>query len=128
MRVGECSKVARGPDGRIVGAAGESTFCDEFLAAVRAGKDDEWNPDGLRPKDFEALMAMPDGSAWVVSSKGKSRVNGEYFAIGMAYEFLYGALAHGASAAEAVALAIAHTRTAGGKVEIVALADTPPTP
>lgn len=127
MIVGFSRKIARGPDGRVAGATGDAAIGDSFLDAVERGEEKEWQvPTGTKPEDFAAVVVMPDEVIYEVVDTGYHNIAAPFFAIGSAYEFLMGAMAAGASAEEAVRLAIKHTRAAGGEVHVERLGDQAP--
>lgn len=105
-------------DGGLLGAAGPTGVC-HWLRRYLA------NPDTAGPKppverdDLQALLVERSGQIWRWDWQLVSFQHlGSFVAIGAASEFLYGALYAGASAEDAVRLAIRHTDCAAGDVQI----------
>lgn len=77
-------------------------------------------PDPFNRDDgFQALMLREDGTLWLFDNSLRcAPVVAPFYAIGANTGFLMGAMHAGASAAEAVRLAIVHTDGAGGTVQV----------
>lgn len=119
-------KIRRGADGSLYGFAGATSvinLCADWLmrADYPHGKPDLATIPGLEDSDFEGLIVRPSGhverigfvlSPYVVD--GKAVVIGNDTAACVAI----GAMHMGASAAQAVEAAIAHTIYVGGPVQV----------
>lgn len=120
LRVGTNSKLARGRNGMIAGVSGDSAVCDRFLKAIREA-------DGVgftfeAPKDeLCAIVVDTDGTIYEVTDYGWARINAEFLATGAPYQFLTGAMAAGASAEEAVRLAMQYYTHCGGELQTLRL-------
>lgn len=110
-------KIKRLADGTLFAASGTSAICQWFLDAfpnLRA-------PGGpaVAADDLSALIVCPDGSCLKCDFHLLPyTVLGPYHAVGASFEFVSGALAAGASAEQAVRLAIEHTDLCGGEVQV----------
>lgn len=118
LLVGHRHKIRRLKDGRLYAASGFKPDCDEFFAYLN-GKQPE-PPKPLDNRDyFDAIVVAPE-QRW--KADGKFRlydVSGDSFVtVGAHCDFLIGAMAAGASAEEAVRLAIRHGDSAGGDVQV----------
>jgi hypothetical protein len=73
-------------------------------------------------RDFNILAVSPNGEICVIRHHGDLEVvPGDFYAVGAGKEFCMGAMAYGASAADAVALSIKHCEAVGGDVTTVRL-------
>lgn len=116
-------KIARAPDGSIAGAAGNTTLCREFLRLFREGLvPDDWRPAIVGDARFSAIQVMPDGVVWEWDETGRSPTRAPFHADGSAHPTLIGAMAAGASAEEAVAIAIRYCAHCGGDIQVERLA------
>lgn len=114
--VGHVKKIVRLPDGSLFGAAGLSDVIEAYVdwASGRGEK-----PEACKePEDFEAIRAYPDGGVRTISALTFQPLPGvyEFMAAGSPQEFLLGAMAAGASAADAVRLAIEYHADCAGAV------------
>jgi hypothetical protein len=115
-------KVKRLTAGRFVGgstlpsAIGHRPLC---VAAYEWLQEQREKPDPVDEGEFGAIVVAPDGTVYRVSSRMEVFEGGEapFHADGAPVEFLYGALYAGASAVEAVKLAIDFTDGAWGAVQ-----------
>lgn len=108
--------------GRVLAAVcGTSAMGRDFLCWVERGcvgdmpsvvheRNPEWS--------FWAFLSTPEGN-FLVQECGMVRVHGDYFAMGTGRELALGAMAHGATAEEAVAAAIKHDNGSGGPIRSV---------
>lgn len=111
------AKIKRMPDGGLFAAAGSTTEIARFA---------EWMlSSGPRPADFDkeeqftGLWARSGGSLWLCNyTLYFYELFDPFFAIGACCTFMMGALHAGASAEEAVRLAVLHTDGAGGSVQV----------
>lgn len=113
--------------GWLYGASGdcpEAGDLQEWL--FKKIKDPRKAPRFNRPsfanRDFNILAVSPAGEICLIRHYGDLEVvPSAFYAIGIGKEFCMGAMAHGASAEEAVALAIKHCESVGGDVTMVRL-------
>lgn len=112
-------KIYTAPDGTLVGCVGEVPQINTFVEWVLAGM--KGKPP--RSKAVDAIMVKPDGEVWKYTGQGQSlyRYRARYYVIGCGWEFALGAMAHGASAPEAVKLAIKFSSFLGGAVQTLRL-------
>jgi hypothetical protein len=118
IRVGQVTKIARRADGALAGAAGEGGFCEKFLELFREGRDEEFSPPASDERPFSALVVTADGQLWQVGPVGRYRVSAPFLSEGSAYQLLIGAMAMGASAEEAVRIAIKYDMRCGGEIQV----------
>lgn len=108
-------KIARRPDGSLLGGAGTASACatvaERFLKI-----EDLTKLTGTDDEDTELMMVTPDRKIWELLGKDKSWSDGEFDAIGAGAELAIGAMAAGRSAEQAVAIAIEYHRDCGGYV------------
>jgi hypothetical protein len=97
-------KISRHPSGILLGAAGDTWVCKNFLGMALAIE-----PEGLKPNmgtDAGGMMARPDGSIFIFEGdRGKFRVEDAYFALGSGAAVALGALDAGVDAMVAVRIA-----------------------
>lgn len=110
-------KIVRLRDGRLFAGCGREDLiegCVDWLLGV-GGCPEPLSADD----DFQALV-VDDRGAWSVSHKTFKVVGAcrEVMALGAHAEFLYGAMAAGASAEAAVRLAVGVCAFAGGDVQV----------
>lgn len=121
--IGEVEKIARiGPV--LAGASGRETDVQVFFEWVLNGRNPDARPE--MSKDFEGCVVEPDGvfrlyHKKLIASSGTS----EWGSAGSGFEFLSGCMAAGATAPEAIALAIKYHESAAGRVTTLKLADQP---
>jgi hypothetical protein len=116
---GFTTKIARGPDGSLAGAAGNTTLCHEFLELWREGINaGGWRPTIVGEARFSAIVVMPDGLVWEWDETGRSLSRAPFHADGSAHPMLIGAMAAGASAEEAVEIAIRYSAHCGGEIQV----------
>lgn len=118
---GHVNKIVRLPCGSLFAAQGDREYIEAYLRWRRDGGERPAAVDKLEL--FFGLLVRPDGIAfWVGGSTYEPYpVDHPYAALGACQEYLYGALAAGATAAEAITLAIENHDSAGGKVQIEGL-------
>lgn len=99
---GDVLKLSRAADGTIGGAAGSLGVISKFAAWLDAGAIGD--PPPIPPNDeSEAIWVRPDNEVWWLGPGSlPTHLTGAYFAIGSGFRIAMGALAHGATALEAV--------------------------
>lgn len=108
--------------GALLAASGASSVTMAFRDWYAAGKDVPFE----RPTDdFDAIVVQPDGAVLIMSASygGFLRYDAPFYALGAAQEVLIGAMAAGATAPQAVEIAIKWSRYAGGGVQVETLED-----
>lgn len=130
IRAGYVSKIARSPGNIAGGAAGRMSAMMTFLDFISSGRVDTWAEGGFKDKidfggdvdSFEGLLVMPDGEAIVIDSTGHAirGLKKPFYALG-SINLLSGAMAAGASAVEAVKIAIALATYCGGDINAMQL-------
>lgn len=114
IMVGHRRKIVRSPAGHLAGGAGESTLTERFRAWVCAGCPGDL-PD--LSGDFNGLLVQPDGTCARVR-QSVTPLDAPYYAIGIGEDVAAGALAMGATAEQAVRVAIACHAYCGGDVQV----------
>lgn len=123
VRVGAVDKIVRsGP--LLAGAAGSLGPCQKFLRWVRSGEDLMEDFEDF-DEGSEGFVVFADGSIASFDDDGRCDYRAPYIAIGSGASFALGAMAHGASAEEAVRAASEHDTLTG--LPIQTLAATTPT-
>lgn len=107
-------KTVQCPDGSIVGACGHGNACREALIWFASGCPGQrpWSD----PKDVQLLRVYPDRAEVWSAGKGEPIPVQPPFAIGSGSEYAMGAMLAGASAREAVKIAIIGDTACGGNV------------
>jgi hypothetical protein len=116
---GAFPKITRGPKG-LIGVAGPCTDCYLISQWWKNGGEGEI-PGLLQGREgAAALILLNDGSLWFMDERLKPYPTSEPAVTGQpdASTFCEGAMLAGASAEEAVRLAIKHTTSAGGEVQV----------
>ncbi len=108
-------KVFKLRDGRLFASSGNSEGGDILLKSLREGKDSP-NINGIC-----ALLVGTDGNVYVYEGKLWVRHSSDYYAIGNGASYAMGAMAHGATAKEAVKIGIRLDTHSGGRVQVVKL-------
>lgn len=119
--VGEITKVVRNSSGDLAGAAGSAAYCHQFREWFCGGES------GAAPKAEKAddsidrgAIFRANGSLQVFEPRGMCEYSDiEYWAFGSGRPEALGAMHHGATAAEAVAAAIAHDASTHGKIIVL---------
>ncbi len=121
--VGTIRKVwRRKSDGALVGGCGTVSLLQRWAAWFVDGE--RGNPPSLGTdddSDTHMLVARPSGEVELWSRHGKASYDAEYFAVGSGADFAMGAMAHGASARQAVAAAAKHDHNTGHGTHFVRL-------
>lgn len=110
-------KIRRTLDGGVFACAGSSAeivrFADWMLSTGDLPTDFE------RDDQFNAIWVKPDRTLWHCNHRiSFYQVVAPFFVIGAPSVFMLGAMYAGATAEEAVCLAILHTDGAGGEVQV----------
>lgn len=114
---GYTEKIKRLPDGRLFAASGETAVAEACCAWLEGEAKQPEPEDG---GSFRGLVLSRDG-VWQVDHKFRLTRTCDVTAAGAHTEFLLGALYAGASAEQAVRLAIEYGDSARGEVQVVAL-------
>jgi hypothetical protein len=102
--------------GWLLGASGDTADIERFFGWMEGVAD---RPDFKEEDYFCALCARLGGELFLYTWKlYPFEITHPFFAIGAADQFVMGAMFAGASAEEAVRLAVAHTDGAGGDVQV----------
>lgn len=98
-------KIARTPDGGLVGACGNVDECQAIAAWLAGGQE------GKAPSmsNSTAIMLRPDGSIWLAEQAYRPyRIYSKFAAIGSGSAVAMGAMEAGASALQACKIAAKH--------------------
>jgi ATP-dependent protease HslVU (ClpYQ) peptidase subunit len=116
------TKVIMGSKGHLAGIAGQVDMqCDQFMSWVRGGCVD----DPVYPKNDSYFILITPSGILQELGKGESiqRIkHWGYYAWGTGRNFAIGAMAQGATAQEAVEIAIKFDPFSGGKINSYTLA------
>lgn len=116
LYVGDHQKIYRLNDGSLIAAAGPRPSILAFRAWMNAERADNLRPPAVDDGQFGGLWLKPDCTIWRVSFKFEIYGDPSFFAAeGMHCNFMLGAMAQGATAEEAVRLAM---RYGSGRGEI----------
>lgn len=104
----------------LAAAAGDARGAIKFLDWFAAGLPAEAAPDmGAEDKDAQGYVFPPGGPILTFTRRGWSYYRAEYDAFGCGCDYAIGAMAHGASAIEAVRAALKHECLAGGEITVL---------
>ena len=121
-KIGSMKKVIKTKEGILVGAAGRSSSIQTVLDWWR---DEEEKPPfvALETPEVNIIVVMPDGEVlhYEGDHKHPMQIKHEFFAIGSGSDVALGAMEMGASAQEAVKIAIKWDNGCSGKVQVVKL-------
>lgn len=114
---GTVKKVTKTKDGWLAGGAGQVSDVNQFL---------EWaetrDPETPPLEALNALLVSPKGVVYCVENDlAPYEVKAEFFSEGSGDQIAMGAMAMGASAEEAVKIAIKYNIGCGGKIQVVKL-------
>lgn len=110
-------KIVRAPSGALAGVAGEAGATARFRRLFAAGEfaiDEEIDAD----EDFGALIVEPEGTVYRRGLKHFFSIVAPFHVLGSAEEILIGAMSMGATADEAVRIAIKYHGQCGGDVQV----------
>lgn len=108
-------KLSTNSDGWLGGGAGDIYDISAFRGWVNKGCKKTFK--GAERDNFEAILVDPDGFVHVIDKRGiLAKDKADYYASGSGAQVALGAMAHGASAIEAVHIAIKLITTCGGEV------------
>lgn len=101
----------------LVAGAGASALCARFTEWVRAGMkgDSPWTGN----EGGNSLIIMPDDTILVFGMNGPWRVKQPVYAMGSGESLALGAMAAGASAEQAVEIAMRYDIYSGGEIRTV---------
>lgn len=111
-------KIARAPDGRLIGGAGKAAFTESFRAWAIT---EEGDPPKMEPGSV-GFVIDTDGSVRLWDSdegNGPFTVRPPYIAVGSGQDYAMGAMFAGADAETAVRAAIAHDKSTNGDVLVL---------
>lgn len=120
--LGYTDKIERLPDGSLIGACGTGALCRAVIEWFKAGRPKDDKPVIVPNCNFTALVVSPDGSMalWHEDFQpGPFRA--EFVSIGSGADFADGAMAMGASAEQAVRIAMTRDTATGGDVTVLTL-------
>lgn len=116
-------KVIKTEDGRLIGACGDwpaAVALRDWLVAKDPEKDLEFMPQ----MGASALVIMPDGEVLsFTSSLTVCRARAPFYALGSGFQIATGAMAAGATAEEAVVIAMKYDVNSGGEIVSVNIND-----
>lgn len=119
---GHATKIHRTPAGDLIGAAGVFEHLPLIFDWADRGFPDERN---IELKSITAIIIRKNGDVGWAWNRGFycHAANAPFYSEGSGRELAKGAMAMGASAIEAVRVAIEYDSTSGGEIEFVALHD-----
>ena len=114
-------KILKTPGGELVASCGPSTDGQAFRRWVLAGRDEMKKPD--LSSNFCGLLVEADGVVKEYDGRMDwAEMTAPFFVLGSGAETAFGAMAFGASAIEAVEIAIKYCEGCGGPIQIERLA------
>ena len=123
---GHSLKIARSPEGTIAAAAGQAGTAAQFRRMVKDGGIDNWIASNFSQRlpieadhnGFGAIIVTAAGRVICVDYRGWAvEFDAPFYTEGSAGVLLTGAMAAGATAEEAVRIAIKHDAWCGGDVQ-----------
>jgi 20S proteasome alpha/beta subunit len=119
-RTGQMNKIIKTKNGWLVGGAGRATSINELIVWAEAGMDFDNYPDDS--KELSAILVDPKGKVFLMDEEYKPfPIKSKYHADGSGGDLALGAMEAGASAEEAVKIAIKYDTACGGAVQKVKL-------
>lgn len=119
IRSGSARKIWRLGDGSLFAAGGWKPVIGLALEWLDAGAQATDRQADAAEGDLDGLILRPDGRIWCLTHRFMLyRSDRDYDVAGAHHEFLHGAMLAGASAEEAVRLAIRHCARAAGEVQV----------
>jgi hypothetical protein len=119
VKFGNAQKIARMPDGSLLGCAGWKPVIMQVREWLADGARADNKPTPADKDDLDAIILRPDGKIWSISYRFDLYPSDALMdAAGAHNEFLLGAMLAGASAEEAVRLALRHCGSAGGDIQV----------
>jgi hypothetical protein len=115
-------KVVRSPDGGLAAPSGTAVTCHRFRQWFEAGNfstDADFEPTTDDP--FYALIVGPSGEVFRFDNKYCYPIRAPFHVLGCGERIMIGAMAAGATAEEAVRIAITYDRNCGGEVQVEGL-------
>lgn len=109
-------KLYRLNDGRIVGCSGTITTARAYVKWLNEGGDMP-----VKEERFHALVLSPDGTAQIHGDDARPDNVDIPAAIGSGFQLALGAMLSGASAAEAVGIAMQRDPFTGGEIGVMVL-------
>lgn len=121
---GNYTKIERLPGGALFGGSGSIARLKKLRNHIVSCNKDLL-PTWDEAAGTEAICVCPDGTAWSYGGEGVwLECKGAYLATGTGADYAYGAMAHGASAKEAVKIAKQFDPSSGGPVRVLRLKET----
>jgi ATP-dependent protease HslVU (ClpYQ) peptidase subunit len=115
------TKIAKRPsDGAIIAATGSSAYNAAFMRWALADEPDEKQPK--RPDDNTRALIYKAGTIWIFESTEPSppyQHDAPYYAAGSGMDFAIGAMAMGATAEQAVEVAVKHDAYTRGPIIVL---------
>ena len=111
-------KITRLPDGALLGCCGLTPNIRAAIQWLAYGGD---KPDPVEEGEFGAILARRGLVEEVTHKMASYPLAGDIFCHGSHSEFMFGAMAAGASAEDAVRIAIQRCRYAAGDVHVMKL-------
>lgn len=103
----------------LYGSCGSCGLTDKVEAWMRSGMVGDRPPLKVGEAAGSVFVFMPDDRIVWMHEDGDTVIRAPYWAAGSGERFALGAMAHGASAEEAVKAAIAHDTVSGGEVTVL---------
>jgi ATP-dependent protease HslVU (ClpYQ) peptidase subunit len=105
----------------LVALAGSTYLRGPLERWARLNCPEDEVPDALRDNEdkFQAIFVNEEGDAFLYDHGFLVPINADYAAIGSGATLALGAMAHGASAEEAVRAASCHDKNTGGEVHVL---------
>lgn len=119
MICGQMRKVIKSGSGWLAAGAGNATDMNQFLRWVEDGKEED---SAVKLENLEGFLVSPKGETFIVEADlHPMKIEAEFHAGGSGAAFAIGAMARGASAIEAVKIAMEYNSSCGGDIQVVRL-------